>query len=635
MPDAKTAPARAATVEFDHVTKSYDAKAAKAGAVGAVNDLSLTIPAGKICVLVGPSGCGKTTSLKMVNRLIEPTTGRILLDGVDVATRDVTELRRGIGYVIQQTGLFPHQTIEDNVATVPRLLGWPKARQRERADELLDLVGLPPARCADRYPAQLSGGERQRVGVARALAADPPVMLMDEPFGAVDPIVRERLQNEFLRLQEQLAKTILFVTHDIDEAIKMGDVVAVFRAGGVVEQFGTPEEILASPATPFVARFVGADRGLKRLSLTRVTDLELESAATAHVGEEAAQARRRVTGARPRYLLLWMPRIARSGGWTRAGSRPPAARGGPGAAVVAPARPTHDAQGRPLDAAGERHPDRGRRGPPRRLPRRDRRAADRGLHARHGPSGRGAGRRGPDGRGRVIDWTWVVNHLDELVARTDPAPAVHRGRRRARLRDLVLAVPVGGAAAARLRPDHRRRRDPVHHPEPRPVRRPRADHRAVHPHRDHPARAVHDPHPRPEHGRGFDAVPADVNEAADGMGYTGRQRLRAVELPLALPLIVAGVRVASVSTIGLVTITGALGDRFGGLGFFIFEGYRRRFPTEILFGAIPAMILAIAVDLSLVAAQGRLSPWSRAHPDMSLSTLDTVTPDAMPGGAAA
>ena len=393
MPDAQTAPARAATVEFDHVTKSYDAKAAKAGAVGAVNDLSLTIPAGRICVLVGPSGCGKTTSLKMVNRLIEPTSGRILLDGVDIATRDVTELRRGIGYVIQQTGLFPHQTIEDNVATVPRLLGWTKSRQRERADELLDLVGLPPATYAGRYPAQLSGGERQRVGVARALAADPPVMLMDEPFGAVDPIVRERLQNEFLRLQEQLAKTILFVTHDIDEAIKMGDVVAVFRAGGVVEQFGTPAEILASPATPFVARFVGADRGLKRLSLTRVTDLELESAATAHVGEEAAQARRRVTGARPRYLLL-LDAQDRPVGWVDEGRIPAS---GPLEAdlaqpVVAPARPTHDAQGRPLDAAGERHPDRGRRGPPRRLPWRDRRAADRGLHARHGPS---APRSGP------------------------------------------------------------------------------------------------------------------------------------------------------------------------------------------------------------------------------------------------
>ncbi len=248
---------RAATVEFDHVTKSYADRAAKPGAPGAVNDLSLSVPAGRICVLVGPSGCGKTTTLKMVNRLIEPTSGRILIDGVDAASRDVTELRRGIGYVIQHTGLFPHQTIEENVVTVPRLLGWSKSTMAARAEELLALVGLEPATYARRYPAQLSGGERQRVGVARALAADPPIMLMDEPFGAVDPIVREHLQNEFLRLQEQLAKTILFVTHDIDEAIKMGDLVAVLQTGGIVAQFGPPAEMLASPASDFV----GALRG--------------------------------------------------------------------------------------------------------------------------------------------------------------------------------------------------------------------------------------------------------------------------------------------------------------------------------------------------------------------------------------
>ena len=238
----------AATVEFEHVSKVYGpaparprSGTARAPTPGAVNDLSLSIPAGKICVLVGPSGCGKTTSLKMVNRLIEPTSGRILLGGVDAASRDLTELRRGIGYVIQQTGLFPHQTIIENVGTVPRLLGWPAARIKERSEELLGLVGLDPARYAGRFPGQLSGGERQRVGVARALAADPPIMLMDEPFGAVDPIVRERLQHEFLRLQEELAKTILFVTHDIDEAIRMGDLVAVFEQGGRVAQYGTAD----------------------------------------------------------------------------------------------------------------------------------------------------------------------------------------------------------------------------------------------------------------------------------------------------------------------------------------------------------------------------------------------------------
>ncbi len=302
-----TAPAtshRAATVEFDHATKSYDAGSARRGTPGAVNDLTLTVPAGKICVLVGPSGCGKTTSLKMVNRLIEPTAGRILLDGVDVATRDRTELRRGIGYVIQQTGLFPHQTILDNVATVPRLLGWPKGRQDARAQELLAMVGLDPTTYAGRYPAQLSGGERQRVGVARALAADPPVMLMDEPFGAVDPIVREHLQNEFLRLQEQLAKTILFVTHDIDEAIKMGDVVAVLRAGGRLEQFASPTEILASPASEFVARFVGTDRGLKRLSLVRVSELPLSQVVTAGLGDDGAIVRRVAAGQPFEYVLI-------------------------------------------------------------------------------------------------------------------------------------------------------------------------------------------------------------------------------------------------------------------------------------------------------------------------------------------
>jgi osmoprotectant transport system ATP-binding protein len=290
-----------ATVELRQVTKRYDP-----GTKGpdAVNDLSFTVPAGKVCVLVGPSGCGKTTTLKMVNRLIEPTSGQILIDGVDVMTQNATRLRRRIGYVIQQVGLFPHLTIGQNVAVVPRLLGWKPQRIRERVDELLTLVGLDAARYRDRYPSQLSGGERQRVGVARALAADPPLMLMDEPFGAVDPIVRDRLQNEFLRLQEELAKTILFVTHDIDEAIKMGDLVAVMEVGGHLAQFGPPDEILAKPASDFVARFVGADRGLKRLSLTRVGDLEPTKAVTARPGDSASEARRRARSDPFPYLLL-------------------------------------------------------------------------------------------------------------------------------------------------------------------------------------------------------------------------------------------------------------------------------------------------------------------------------------------
>src|SRR5438105_746279 len=237
-----------ATVEFRHVTKQY-------GPQGAVVDLSLLVPAGDICVLVGPSGCGKTTSLKMVNRLVEPTSGQVLIDGQDVMSVEVTALRRRIGYVIQQIGLFPHQSVADNVATVPRLLGWPKQRIRARVDELLELIGLDPARVRNRYPAQLSGGERQRVGVARAMAAEPPVMLMDEPFGAVDPIVRERLQNEFLRLHRTLGTTVLFVTHDIDEAIKMGDRVAVMQLGGRLAKYALPTELFLSQANDFVERF--------------------------------------------------------------------------------------------------------------------------------------------------------------------------------------------------------------------------------------------------------------------------------------------------------------------------------------------------------------------------------------------
>jgi osmoprotectant transport system ATP-binding protein len=294
-------PAAGVTVEFEHVTKHYEV--GEKGP-GAVNDLSFSVPAGKICVLVGPSGCGKTTSLKMVNRLIEPSSGRILIGGHDAASEDPIALRRRIGYVIQQVGLFPHLTIADNVSVVPGLLGWDRRRQERRANELLELVGLDPARYAKRYPTQLSGGERQRVGVARALAADPPLMLMDEPFGAVDPIVRERLQNEFLRLQQDLAKTILFVTHDIDEAIKLGDLVAVMQLGGKLAQFGPPAEMLSNPASDFVAQFVGSDRGLKRLSLTRVQDVAVRTAFTVHAGDSFDEVRRRAAELAYRFALL-------------------------------------------------------------------------------------------------------------------------------------------------------------------------------------------------------------------------------------------------------------------------------------------------------------------------------------------
>ena len=300
-----TLASRGATVEFQQVTKVFSDGPVQPGQRGAVNDLSLSVPAGGICVMVGPSGCGKTTSLKMVNRLLEPSSGQILIDGVDNRTIDVIQLRRGIGYVIQQTGLFPHQTVAQNVETVPRLLGWSASRIRARVDELLTLVGLEPGRYRKRYPAQLSGGQRQRVGVARALAADPPILLMDEPFGAVDPLVRDRLQDELLRLQGELAKTILFVTHDVDEAIKLGDVVAVMEQGGHLAQFAPPEEILANPASDFVAEFVGADRGLKRLSLVKVGDLRLRQPATARVGESAPSVRGKIVrGAFPYVLVV-------------------------------------------------------------------------------------------------------------------------------------------------------------------------------------------------------------------------------------------------------------------------------------------------------------------------------------------
>jgi osmoprotectant transport system ATP-binding protein len=276
----------ASSVSYQGATKRYG----DSSAPPAVDHLDLEVAAGEICVLVGPSGCGKTTSMRMANRMIELTEGDILIGGESVMRKDAAKLRREIGYVIQQVGLFPHRTIAQNIATVPQLLGWDKDRIRARTAELLDLVGLDPE-FADRYPVQLSGGQQQRVGVARTLAVDPPVMLMDEPFGAIDPIARERLQNEFLRLQANIKKTILFVTHDIDEAIKMGDRIAIMKQHGRVEQYATPAEILMAPANEFVEDFVGADRALKRLSLMRVGDVNLWRAPNARPGQSTAEIR--------------------------------------------------------------------------------------------------------------------------------------------------------------------------------------------------------------------------------------------------------------------------------------------------------------------------------------------------------
>jgi osmoprotectant transport system ATP-binding protein len=297
--EAGRPPARSASsVEFRNVTKRYPGQAEPA-----IGSLSLEVPAGEICVLVGPSGCGKTTALRLVNRMIELTEGDILIDTSSIRARPASELRRGIGYVIQQIGLFPHLTIGENIATVPKILGWDRARISRRVDELLELVSLPRD-MRDRYPAQLSGGQRQRVGVARALAVDPPLMLMDEPFGAVDPINRERLQNQFLRLQSEIRKTILFVTHDIDEAIKMGDRVAVLQRGGVLAQYAPPPELLMNPANEFVEDFVGADRALKRLSLIRVRDVDLWKAPLVRVGEPIAAARQAIEHAEVPHPLV-------------------------------------------------------------------------------------------------------------------------------------------------------------------------------------------------------------------------------------------------------------------------------------------------------------------------------------------
>jgi len=340
QPGGSPAPS-GAVVALTDVTKRFP------GGVVAVDHLTLTIPAGEVCVLVGPSGSGKTTTMKMINRLVEPTSGTISIDGTDARSLPAVELRRRIGYVIQQVGLFPHLTVGRNVSVVPELLGWAKPRIRERVEELLELVGLDPSSYRERYPAQLSGGERQRVGVARAMAADPSVLLMDEPFGAVDPILRERLQNEFLRIQRRLRKTVIFVTHDVDEAIKMADRIAILQRGGRLAQYDTPQAILTAPASEFVERFVGADRGLKRLSLVTVRELPLLEPLVVRAGERRADVRRRLGEAQVDFALLvdegdrpigWIDRTDLAGDGTVA-----AAQATPGAPLISPETTVRDA----------------------------------------------------------------------------------------------------------------------------------------------------------------------------------------------------------------------------------------------------------------------------------------------------
>jgi osmoprotectant transport system ATP-binding protein len=318
-------------IRLEHLTKTFPGQRRPA-----VDDLTLDIPEGEIVVLVGPSGCGKTTTMKMINRIIEPTSGRIVLDGEDVTHADADQLRRRIGYVIQQIGLFPHMTIAENIATVPRLLGWDGKRISDRVDELLQTVRMDPEQYRGRYPKELSGGQRQRVGVARALSADPDVMLMDEPFGAIDPITRDRLQNEFLRLQAEVRKTIVFVTHDIDEAIKMGDRIAILREGSEVVQYDTPETILTHPADDFVRDFIGAGASLKRLNLSRVRDIELSRWPTVPEGTSPEDALRLLRSA-PGSAVLVLDAQGRPRRWVGADD-------------------LHRADGRPLDRIGM-HPE--------------------------------------------------------------------------------------------------------------------------------------------------------------------------------------------------------------------------------------------------------------------------------------
>jgi osmoprotectant transport system ATP-binding protein len=298
------------SILLDTVTKRYPGQAAPA-----VDGITLEIPAGKIVMLVGPSGCGKTTTLKMINRLIEPTEGRIVVGDDDVTSIDGDELRRRMGYVIQAGGLFPHMTVAANIAIVPKMLGWSKAKIAARVDELLELVSLDPDTYRDRYPRELSGGQQQRVGVARALAADPPVLLMDEPFGAVDPITRARLQDELIRIQEELHKTIVIVTHDFDEAVKLGDWIVIFSEGAHIVQYDSPERILAEPANEFVENFIGSGAGLKQLTLNRVRDVEVVDAVTCSPGEEAKAVLQRMREAGGHGHAVVVDRRQRPIGW--------------------------------------------------------------------------------------------------------------------------------------------------------------------------------------------------------------------------------------------------------------------------------------------------------------------------------
>ena len=518
----------AAEIVFEHVTKRY---AGRDGA--ALSDLSFTIPAGTFCVLVGPSGGGKTTALKVVNRLIPFDEGDMRIDGRSIRDLPVVELRRGIGYVIQQVGLFPHMTIGENIGTVPRLLGWPKERIRARSAELLELVGLEPGD-AERYPAQLSGGQRQRVGLARALAADPPVLLMDEPFGALDPITRARLQDELRRLHHEVAKTVIFVTHDIDEAIKMGDRIAILREGGVLAQYDTPDEILAHPADEFVAQFIGDDRALRRLALRRLSDLELEPVPADRPTLELSSS----TTVRNAISVLLEGDgdrlvVVDDGGKdlgmldARAGGRP--ARMTPLAAAAAAG---------PVASGPVNIPDFG--------------SASSCVTSN-----------------KPFCWDWVKSHWGSTL---QPALVEH-------IELTAIAVSVGFVLALGLALfAHRRRQaeQPISILAALVYTFPSiALFQLLIPFTGYSNATLLIPLIAytlvilfPNFTAGLDSAPPEVLEAARGMGLTRRQLLTRVELPLALPSMIGGLRIAVVSTIAIATIAATISEK--GLGFPIF-----------------------------------------------------------------
>ena len=604
------------SIRLTGVTKEFD------GAAGAaVDDLSLDIERGTIMALLGPSGCGKTTTLRMINRLIEPTSGTIEIEGVDVMSQSAQELRRGIGYVIQQVGLFPHRTIASNIATVPTMLGWEKSRTAERVEELTTLVGLDHE-MLDRYPDELSGGQQQRVGVARALAADPPVLLMDEPFGAVDPIVRGRLQDELLDLQNKVSKTIVLVTHDVDEALRVADRIALMNVGGVIEQLATPDELMRAPANEFVESFVGEDRGLRRLALNAVSALRFHQGPVVDQAAGYDDAERAIAIEGTDWLGITID--GRFAGWTRVDDvRAARADGTPLADVerfdpIAQVEPTEHAACR--DGADHVVELLGRRDQRRRKVRRRGHPGGHpagALERRHRGRTRDDMTSGPpassliaEATNPIIRWEWVVEEWDQVWE----AIVEH-------LTLTMMAMALGlvvSSILAAIALRHRWAMTPITATTSliytlpsvalfallAPVWGNLSRWTAVVPLAGYTLLIL-----VTNIVAGFQAVPPSVRDAADGMGMSRARRVRTVDLPLAVPYIVTGIRIATVSTVGLVTVAAIIGQ--GGLGRLIFSGLRRAFWTPMTVGASLSIILALLLDAVILMIGLWLAPWQR------------------------